>query len=138
MVYHLLLRSSFFPLSLGRAQSATLSNGLVLVVPRLQVAERGIRSFGGRGLCEIRTIFWCLTCLRLISFSAAILLLPLFLSGPPRVLLARCSGYIRVIWVFLPLDVSFHMASSALMCLSCFLYDKFRRSRSFVRVFFLL
>ena len=50
-----------------------------------------------RGLCEIRTIFCCLSCLGWISFSVAILLLPPFLSRPPRVLLARCLGYIRVI-----------------------------------------
>ena len=56
VAYHLLLRLSFCPLSLSRALLATLSNGLVSVVPRLQVADRGIRPFGGRDLYEIRTI----------------------------------------------------------------------------------
>ena len=59
-----------------------------------------------------------------------------FLSGLLRVQLARCSDYIRVVWVFLPLNVSFRMASLVLVCLSYFLYDDLRRIRSFVLTLF--
>ena len=138
MAYHLLLRSSFCLLLLGHILLATLSNGLVSVVPRLQVAESGIRLFGGRGLCEICTIFWCPLCPGLISFSVAILVLP---PIPFRTPTSSVGSMLRLYsrnMGLSSLDVFFHMASSALVCLSCFLYDDFRRSRSFVRAFFLL
>ena len=125
-------------MSLNHVLSTNLSDGLASEVLRLQVAMRGVRLFGARGLCEIRTTFLCLSCLGSLSFSAAISLLPPFLSGPLRVLLARCLDCIWVIWIFLPLDVSFRMVSLALVYLSFFLYDGFCMSRSFVRAFFLL